>query len=108
MSVISLGMSMNNKEKRKLYERQLEALSEIINKWDPYGLIEGGSPKDEFSDEVSKILSGLKGAKLKEDFARTVSDVFSKNFESDHFDQHKCSEIGGEIYHFWINSYWVE
>lgn len=98
---------MNNDSKKKLYKKQVAALNFIINRWDPYSLIEEGSPSDEFSNEVSNLLALLKTAKTEDNFAEAVSNVFSKTFETESFDKEQCSKVGKEIHLLWSKNSWI-
>lgn len=41
------------KMKKATYMRALEVVGSVIHDWDPYGLIAGGAPADEFDSEIA-------------------------------------------------------
>lgn len=49
----------NNKVTQKTFKEDFEALTRLVNEWDPIMLIRGGAPPDEYSCLVSKTLSRL-------------------------------------------------
>jgi hypothetical protein len=38
---------------KHLYQEAIAVATAVTNEWDPYDLIAGGAPKDEFEGEVS-------------------------------------------------------
>ena len=66
----------------------------VINTWDPYGLIVGGAPDDEFDSEIAAIVGQLDRIKSSNDAAHVISRVFSSAFESERFDADSCSDVG--------------
>jgi hypothetical protein len=92
---------MNKHKISKQRETQNQELSIIINNWDPYGLIAGGAPKDEFESEVAQILDQLDGKKSLAAVTNIISKVFSKNFEPKWFTKDKCEEVANEVYQWW-------
>ena len=51
---------MAKNKRKKEYKELYNGVREIFIRTDPMGLIEGGSPNDEYDSEVSKILPELK------------------------------------------------
>lgn len=47
------------------YEKLRQKIAKAFHHADPYGLIEGGSPKDEFNSEITKITGLLYKEKFK-------------------------------------------
>ncbi len=71
---------------------------EIIHEWDPYGLIAGGAPKDEFDREIQSVaeqMARISGAK---DTVLALSRVFSSAFEPELFTPDKCEAVGTKLY----------
>ena len=40
---------------RKDYDLALDVIGKVVNEWDPYCLLEGGAPKDEFDAEIRQL-----------------------------------------------------
>lgn len=72
----------NNLSKNK-YGSRHKLLSKIINSVDPIGLIGGGSPDDEYSDEIAKILSVIKNGNDIKDITDKIYEIFSTSFGSE-------------------------
>ena len=90
------------------YKKILEVISEAINQWDPYDLIAGGAPTDEFESEVEKIATYFPRIHSSSDAVFAISEVFSKSFEPEDFLVEKCTEIGNDLYNQFIEAGLVE
>ncbi len=66
----------------------------VINTWDPYDLIAGGVPNDEFGFEIAAIVGQLDRIKSRNDTVHVLSRVFSSAFEPELFDADSCSDVG--------------
>lgn len=86
-----------NKDLKKKYKREFFELREIINKWDPYSLVEEGAPKDEFEAEIAVILAKLKGRSSVDEIAKLVSEVFTNAFDAT-FTVESCRVVAEKIY----------
>lgn len=64
------------------YKSKLKTLTDIVNSEDPVGLIELGSPSDEYSSEIARILSLVTNNK-NSDLLQGVYDIFQKSFGPD-------------------------
>ena len=89
---------------KQKYKTMFSELTQIINDWDPYGLIDGGAPADEFEAEVAKVLAGLAKSHSVKDVVQLVSDVFSESFEKEKFSVKSCKEVGKKVY-AWYNGF---
>jgi hypothetical protein len=83
---------------RKRQESALRVVANTINEWDPYGLIGGGAPNDEFDGEVRGVVRQLDRIHSAEDAAHVVSRVFSSSFEAERFDLDACRPVGKKLY----------
>ncbi|ACM20189.2 hypothetical protein Geob_1831 [Geotalea daltonii FRC-32] len=45
----------DHKALKHIYRELIMIVTAAVNEWDPYALIKGGAPEDEFSEEVSRI-----------------------------------------------------
>ncbi|KQZ57862.1 hypothetical protein ASD53_09680 [Lysobacter sp. Root559] len=52
----------------------------MIRAWDPYDLIAGGAPANEFDDQVARITAKVPSFYGIDEIAQTISDVFSASF----------------------------
>ena len=91
---------MNGKKK---YQAMFNELKALINAWDPYGLIEEGSPTDEFESEIAKILVGLSKCKSSEDTTKLIAGIFRQSFEVSKFSDDYCKQIGDKVYAWYKN-----
>ncbi|OPH51881.1 hypothetical protein BC351_34265 [Paenibacillus ferrarius] len=55
----------------------LEFLSQVINDWDPVGLLAGGAPENEYSIEVKEIAQKSLSCKSETDLALIIYRVFN-------------------------------
>ena len=69
--------------KTKIYKKIFDELKTLINQIDPYSLIKEGAPKDEFDQEVARILTGLPKCSSSEDVEKLITGVFSDQFGED-------------------------
>ncbi len=58
-----------------------QKVKEIVNKYDPIGLLKMGCPADEYDPEIKKITPLLKKYVNKKDFHDKVYDVFVEMFD---------------------------
>jgi hypothetical protein len=74
---------MKNKQDYKLAEN---IVREAIHKIDPYSLLEGGAPSDEFDSEISSVTNQLQrcnsGKDVANAIARTLTSSFGEKFQS--------------------------
>lgn len=93
------------KDKRKIlkkYDRHFRELLDILNRWDAYGLIEGGAPKDEFANEGIKILSGINRCKTEKEVAQLIASIFGASFDKEDFSPENCLQVASEVFR-WYN-----
>ena len=83
---------------RKDYEVAVEVVTNVINGWNPYCLLEDGAPTDEFGPEIRQLVTYIPGIRTRDDAARAVSEVFSKMFEPDLFAPESCGDVGARLY----------
>jgi hypothetical protein len=63
---------------RQKYERMWDVTAEIIRSWDPYGLLAGGAPADEFDREITTLVTEIPRIKSAADAAQAVSRIFGR------------------------------
>jgi hypothetical protein len=82
---------------RSDYDDALNVVASVINAWDPYSLIEGGSPPDEFETEIAALVPRIRHIHSKGDAAREIAMVFSTAFDLT-FTPEACAEVGEQLY----------
>ena len=90
-------MTMN--ESKKKYKQMLSIVKVVIDRWDPYGLLDGGAPEDEFENEIALVVAKVKRIRTEDDAARVLSEVFSETFEPHLFTVEACTQVGHELFH---------
>lgn len=65
-------------ELHKIIFKQVE---EIINNTDPVGLVDGGSPDDEYHTEIGKIVLLLREEVSEELLADKIQNIFKESFK---------------------------
>lgn len=92
---------MNKFDKKALkheYREVVQLVEQALNDWDPYCLIEGGAPEDEFAEEATRIAASLDKIKTPAELAQVISDIFSKNFENDLFSFEACLPVASRLF----------
>ena len=89
--------STDHKAMKLLYQNAIAVTAALINEWDPYSLISGGAPKDEFASEVSRIVAKAHEANTPEALARVISGVFSASFEPEPFSIQACLPVATRL-----------
>jgi hypothetical protein len=79
------------------YDATLDVVAAVINAWDPYSLLEGGSPPDEFDAEIAALVPRIRHIHSEEDAAREIATVFTKAFDPT-FTPEACTEVGAQLY----------
>jgi hypothetical protein len=80
------------------YDRAFEIVKSVIDAWDPYSLLGGGAPADEFESEATKVVTRIRHMQSPADAAREISSVFSGAFEPQWFTLDACAEVGARLY----------
>jgi hypothetical protein len=80
------------------YKLAIKIVGTVIRAWDPYALLAGGSPKDEFDAEIARVVTQIPRINSSQDAAFAISRVFSASFESEYFTPEACAEVGAELF----------
>jgi hypothetical protein len=83
---------------RAEYDRAFAVVREVVHEWDPYALIGGGAPRDEWDSEIASLVAQLPRIKSQNDAAHAVSRVFSSAFQPDGFSPADCAEVRRRLY----------
>ncbi len=79
------------------YDAALDVVASVINAWDPYSLLSGGSPPDEFAAEIAALVPRIRHIHSPEDASREIAAVFVAAFEP-HFTPEVCATVGAKLY----------
>jgi hypothetical protein len=90
------------------YERAFAVVRGVIHEWDPYALIGGGAPRDEWDSEIASLVAQVPRINSENDAAHAVSRVFSSAFQPDGFSAAECTEVGKRLYWSLVDSGLVE
>ena len=80
------------------YERAIEAVREVIRRWDPYGLLGSGCPPDEFDREIAAVVAQAPRIRSRADATQALSRVFSSAFDPERFWLEDCATAGAELF----------
>ncbi len=86
------------KMKKAAYKRALEVVGSVVREWDPYALIAGGAPPDEFDSEIAAVVTQIPRIKTEKEAALALSRVFSSAFEAERFTPKECTEAGKKLF----------
>jgi len=86
------------KMKKATYNRALQAVGSVIREWDPYTLIAGGAPEDEFDSEIAGVVTQIPRIKTEKEAVLALSRVFSSAFEAARFTPEQCTEAGKKLF----------
>lgn len=88
----------DHKALKRSYREMLSLITSVINEWDPYNLVGGGAPKDEFEAEVIRVAAQIPHIKTAEQLAEVVSRVFSAGFAPDPFSIDSCAPVANRLF----------
>jgi len=80
------------------YDTALKVVGLVIDAWDPYGLLKGGAPSDEFHSEIESLVTRIRRIRSPEDAAKETSTIFSAAFEPQYFTLAACTKVGTKLY----------
>ncbi|REJ74036.1 MAG: DUF1871 family protein [Acidobacteria bacterium] len=80
------------------YERALSIARLVLRSWDPYSLVAGGAPADEFDSEAAELVRHARTFRSAEDAVRAVSAVFSRSFDARGFEEESCGRPGRMLF----------
>ena len=84
--------------KKREYEKAFDAVRGVIHEWDPYSLLAGGAPDDEFDSEIKAVVRQLHRIRSANDASHVISRVFSSSFEPEVFQFEHCQSVGERLY----------
>lgn len=94
-------MSQTDFNQQHLMERwrlMTSVVTDVIHDWDPYGLLKSGCPKDEWNDEITRIVARIRHIHSPEDATTVISEVFSEAFHAERFGPPDCADVGKKLF----------
>ena len=76
------------------YDRAIAVTREVVHAWDPYDLISGGAPADEFDDEIARLVARLPRITEAKDAGQHVEEIFTAQFGRGVIDRAEADAIG--------------
>ena len=70
----------------------------VIHEWDPFHLLRGGAPPDEWDHEIQRIVERLNSIKTPRDCAVIISEVFTHAFHPVDFGVEDCKDVGQQLF----------
>jgi len=86
------------KMKKAAYKRALEVVGAVVREWDPYELLAGGAPADEFDSEIAAVVTQIPRIKTEKQAVLALSQVFSSAFEADRLTPESCTDAGKKLF----------
>jgi Domain of unknown function (DUF1871) len=83
---------------RAKYQQMWDVTAGVIKSWDPYGLLGGGAPGDEFDQEIASLVAQIPRIHSAADAAQAISRIFASSFQAHPFTEETCSEVGKKLY----------
>jgi len=83
---------------KQKHRELLSLVARVVAEWDPYALLAGGSPHDEFASEIASVVSQVSRIKSATDAAHVISRVFSSSFEPCLFTPEACAQVGERLF----------
>ena len=80
------------------YDRAFDVVRSAINEWDPYGLVGGGAPPDEWDSEVASIVAQIPRIANARDAAHAVSRTFAGSLHHKGFSPEDCETVGARLF----------
>ncbi len=79
---------------------KLQVIREIINKWDPIGLLKLGAPRGEYDLEINRISCKIEKIKNVQELADVIYNVFNETFNYHTFDRKylECKIVAEEMW----------
>jgi hypothetical protein len=83
---------------REEYEEGIRILRTAVASWDPFGLLGGGAPEDEWDEEIASLLPKIQRAKTPADVAREIAVVFGGGIGGTSISIKETSDVAANIF----------
>ena len=85
--------------RRAEYDQATGLVRGLMHAWDPYGLLAGGAPDDEFDVEIACIVRELPRIADATDATRVLAEMFAESFgEPFDLEMQRCQEYGRQLF----------
>ena len=91
-------ITADHKALKRTYGEIIEIVTKVINEWDPYDLIRGGAPDNEFAHEVAQIATKVHEINSPTELAEVISKVFSMSFGPEWFSVTACMQVACQLF----------
>jgi hypothetical protein len=88
----------SHKTQKAEYGELLAIVARVVAEWDPYTLLHGGTPRDEFAHEVAIVAAQVRRIKSAPEAAQVIAEVFSSAFEPKSFGADACAAVGERLF----------
>ena len=92
------GCSAAQMKTKADYKLALQVVGEVVRTWDPYCLLAGGCPADEFDSEIAGVVAQIPRIKSAKDATLALSRIFSSAFEAERFAPDECAAEGAKLF----------
>jgi Domain of unknown function (DUF1871) len=83
---------------REQYDQAIAICRDAIAQWDPFALLAGGAPADEYDLEISKLVPKIRDARASSDVAIAISAIFGDSFGHALHRSGESINVAAEIY----------
>jgi hypothetical protein len=89
--------SLDTVRTREQYDQALTICRAAVTQWDPFSLLAGGAPADEYDLEVVSLVPKLRNARSSSDVATAIAEVFGGSFGTS-VGPDECANVAAGIY----------
>ena len=83
---------------REEYDDAFRVVRAAIASWDPYGMLGGGAPKDEWDHEIARLLPRIQNAATPANVAHEIVVAFGESAGRTPISRKECDEVATGIF----------
>jgi hypothetical protein len=83
---------------RKEYDDAFRIVRAAVASWDPFGILGGGAPKDEWDHEIARLLPKIQRALTPADVAREIAVAFGESIEGTPISAEEIDDVATGIF----------
>jgi hypothetical protein len=83
---------------RREYDQAFDIVRAAVARWDPYALLGGGAPADEWDAEIASLLPRLRNVKAAPEIVHHLSEVFGGRLGYSSLGVNECSTVAADIF----------
>ena len=91
-------MFRRHEDARADYEAAVDIVRSVIDARDPYSLLAGGSPRDEFQPLAAGFVARMRHIHSPDDAAKEIASILARAFEPQYFTSEKCLDLGEQLF----------